>query len=217
MKQAPARPPAGSGCDKLAHVYCWLEWLSFGPLLQRCRVQFLPRLAGARHALVLGDGDGRFCAQLLRRVPTVHVTAMDASACMLAALRARAEGEGTASRLETVHGNVMQSLPRGDFDVVCTHFLLDCLSDGEVNDLVAAVRECYRRPVWIVSEFAKPAGFARWPATVVITGLYAAFGLLTGLRVRKLPDHASALRAHGFVLEQGRNYVFGLLRAELWR
>ncbi len=217
MKQAPAWPLAGSGFDKLARSYRWLEWLSFGPMLQHCRVQFLPCLVGARHALLLGDGDGRFCAELLREVPTVRVTAVDASACMLATLRARAERDGTGGRLETVHGDVMRSLPRDDYDVVCTHFLLDCLSNGEVRDLAAAVRGCCRSPVWIVSEFAKPAGFARWPATVVITGLYAAFGLLTGLRVRALPDHASALRAHGFELEQGRTYLFGLLRAELWR
>src|SRR6185437_1080687 len=53
--------------DRLARVYRWMEWLSFGPYLSRCRRAFLPQLRDARRALVLGDGDGRFTAALLRR------------------------------------------------------------------------------------------------------------------------------------------------------
>ncbi len=88
-----------SGFDKLAAAYRWMEYLTFGPLLQRCRLHFLPEMLGVWRALLLGDGDWRFCAALLAAAPQVHVTAVDESARMLRALRARAERDGNGGRL----------------------------------------------------------------------------------------------------------------------
>jgi hypothetical protein len=53
-------------------------------------------------------------------------------------------------------------------------------------------------------------------ARLLISGLYLAFGWLTGLTVRTLPDHRSALHAAGFILLQRRTGLAGLLIAELW-
>jgi hypothetical protein len=50
----------------------------------------------------------------------------------------------------------------------------------------------------------------------VIWLLYRAFGLLTGLAVCNLPDHAAALRAAGFNLRRRRSFLRGLLVAEVW-
>ncbi|HKN22456.1 MAG TPA: hypothetical protein VJX73_13625 [Terracidiphilus sp.] len=46
--------------------------------------------------------------------------------------------------------------------------------------------------------------------------LCRAFGLLTGLAIRNLPDHAATLRAAGFKLRERRRCLRGLLSAELW-
>jgi hypothetical protein len=54
-------------------------------------------------------------------------------------------------------------------------------------------------------------------ARAVIAGLYAAFGVMTGLRVRRLPDYASALEGAGFVLEDRRRLMGGLLVSDVWR
>jgi len=50
----------------------------------------------------------------------------------------------------------------------------------------------------------------------VIWLLCRAFGLLTGLAIRNLPDHAATLRAAGFKLRERRRCLRGLLSAELW-
>jgi hypothetical protein len=55
-----------------------------------------------------------------------------------------------------------------------------------------------------------------WPARGVVRLLYLAFQLLTGLRVTKLPNHASALTAAGFTRIAQRLSVGGLLTSELW-
>jgi hypothetical protein len=99
-----------------------------------------------------------------------------------------------------------------------THFFLDCLTEDEVHSLADRLR-CALSPSghWLVSEFAIPQGaFGRWVARPVVWLLYRAFGLLTGLTVRKLPDYASALRAAGFTLLERRSFLRGLLAAEIW-
>jgi SAM-dependent methyltransferase len=212
------KQPAPPNFDRLAAIYRWLEWAAFGPFLGRCRTAFLGELADCRQALVLGDGDGRFTARLLAAHPDLQVDAVDASSAMLRALRHRAGPH--ADRLRTYRADVRTWLPQGiSYDLVITHFFLDCLSTAEVEALAAEVRlRTPTRARWLVSEFAIPAA---WPwrslARAIVAALYAAFGWLTGLRVRQLPDHTAALARAGFVLEKRRTWLGGLLTSEMWR
>jgi len=117
-----SRPAANF--DPLARCYAPLEWLSFGSALSRRRTRFLgdPRLAGTTHALVLGDGDGRFTAALLERYPSLRVTALDSSAAMLAALERRVALRTPRARLELHCADIRTWLPpRAGYDLVATH------------------------------------------------------------------------------------------------
>ncbi len=205
--------------DGLAGAYRWMEWLSFGPLLQRCRCAFLGELKTVRRAVVLGDGDGRFTAELLRVNSVVRVDVVDASAAMLWALVRRAGPD--AGRVRTVVADIREWKPEGSerFDLVVSHFFLDCLTGAEVEGLAGSVSGSLTEGArWVVSDFAVPEGWAgRLAGRGLVGFLYRAFGLLTGLRIRQLPDHASALRNAGFVLEQRREMLFGLLFSEVWR
>ena len=69
--------------DPIARPYRWLEYLSFGRELERRRFRYLPEVKSARRALVLGDGDGRFLAALVRQGGEVSVDYVDLSARML--------------------------------------------------------------------------------------------------------------------------------------
>jgi SAM-dependent methyltransferase len=83
-------PGAAPNFDRLAGVYRWMEALSFGGWLWRCRCAFLGEMCSARRALVVGDGDGRFTARLLEKNRAVLVDAVDISPAMLEALVRRA-------------------------------------------------------------------------------------------------------------------------------
>jgi len=209
---------AAPNFDRLAGVYRWMEWLSFGGWLWQCRCAFLPEMRTSRRALVLGDGDGRFTARLLRESPLVRVDAVDLSPPMLDGLMARA-GEDRA-RVRPLVADVRDGLPDGaGYDLVVTHFLLDCLTTGEVEALAAQVKtKLTVKALWVVSEFAIPQGwFGRVVARPVVSLLYWAFGWMTGLRVRKLPDWTGALERAGFVLDGRRSRLHGLLVSERWR
>jgi SAM-dependent methyltransferase len=215
VRRAPAEAP---DFDPIARAYRWMEYGSLGNLLERTRFAHLDagRLDGARRALVLGDGDGRFTARLLRRNRAVRVTAVDASAEMLGLLRKRCAGD--AGRLEARLGDAREFGPAERADLVATHFFLDCLEQGEVESLVARVVGAMERDGrWVVSEFRVPEGWLRWPAAMLVRGLYLAFRVLTGLRVTRLPDHAGALRKAGMALTAERRLLAGVLTTQVWQ
>lgn len=147
---------APANFDRLAGIYRWMEWASFGPWLGRCRRAFLPEMATARRALVLGDGDGRFTAALLAANPAVVVDAVDASPAMLHALEQRSGSH--AARLRTLVADARRWTPQAaGYDLVATHFFLDCLTTDEVKALAARIRpELASEAAWVISEFAEP-------------------------------------------------------------
>ena len=213
--------------NRLAKLYRWMEFFSFGPFLARTRSTFLDRLRDRRKALVLGDGDGRFTARLLGANAKVRVDAVDGSRAMLAALMSRTGPDAyrVRTRLEDIRGwSASDPDPGSDlgskepYDLIATHFFLDCLTEEEIGALAGrAWRAAAPGALWVVSEFAIPSGwFGRLIARPIVAGLYLSFGILTGLTVRTLPDYAGALRGKGFRLLERRLRLSGLLVAELW-
>ena len=202
--------------DRLASIYRWMEWLTFGPFLHRCRCAFLPSLATGRHALVLGDGDGRFTSRLLRSNPTITVDAVDGSQAMLHQLTSRSPSSALI-RTHRADARIFTP-PRRNYDLIATHFFLDCLTQSEVESLAARLRRhASPNAIWVVSEFAVPPNlYGRTLARPLIRALYLAFALLTKLHVRKLPDHHAALTGSGWCLLEQRKIIGGLLVSEQW-
>jgi ubiquinone/menaquinone biosynthesis C-methylase UbiE len=203
--------------DRIARPYRWLEYLSFGPMLERCRFCRIPQLGGARRALVLGDGDGRFLQRLLARNPQVHVDAVDQSTVMLRLLQSRVAAVGAGERVRVHQSDALAFAPDGSYDLVVTHFFLDCFTTEEVQALTENIGP-HLAPgaLWVVSEFAIPRGLAALPARSIVAALYGAFRLITGLRVDILPDYSSALVRAGFVLEERKTFLAGLLVSDRW-
>lgn len=202
----------------LARIYRWMEWLSFGPLLCRCRNTFLSEMRDRKGALILGDGDGRFTARLLERNAQVRVEAIDASAAMVQQLLTRSAEhiDRVSARVADARGPIFLC---GKFDLVVTHFFLDCLTSSEVEELVCEVAQRLETSaVWIVSEFAIPDNlYGCLVARPLVSALYLAFRLLTGLTVRRLPRYDAPLQKAGFFLTQQKKRLFGLLVSEVWQ
>jgi hypothetical protein len=115
--------------------------------------------------------------------------------------------------------DIRQWKPEGPrYDLIVTHFFLDCLTTEEVQSLARQLRVAVSpSALWLVSEFAIPPSlFGRVIGRPLVAALYLAFGWLTGLTVRILPDHRTALSASGFILVQHRELLWGLLTGELW-
>lgn len=211
--------PAAVDFNHIARPYRWLEYLTFGRSLERCRFHFLGQLYPCRSALVLGDGDGRFLARLLAADPGLHADAVDSSRVMLHLLRQRTHAaiDNARTRLRVHHTSALHFAPDHSYDLVVTHFFLDCLTSAEIATLVARlVPHLQPGALWLVSDFSIPSGAMRWPARAIVRLLYLAFRLITGLRVTRLPDHAAALAAAGFTRTTRHLSLGCLLFSELW-
>jgi SAM-dependent methyltransferase len=204
----------------IARPYRWLEYLTLGRALERCRIHYLPQLRDRRHALVLGDGDGRFLAELLVHNPDLRADAVDTSATMLRLLRQRSEAAiGDAkTRLSIHYANALTFPLTGPYDLVVTHFFLDCFSQTELDRLVSRVASSLAPGgLWLISDFRVPGGLMNLPARVLVRGLYFAFRVLTGLRTSRLPDHATPLSNAGLVCVAHQHSLAGVLTTQLWK
>jgi hypothetical protein len=213
--------------NSIARLYRWLEYLTVGRSLERCRNHFLTQtpssFEGRTRALVLGDGDGRFLARLMQQNPSLDADAVDTSSAMLHLLcqRCLSQSPTAALHLKTHHTDALSFLitsPPVTYDLVVTHFFLDCLSQSELIALTASVTpNLAPGALWLVSDFRIPSGPMRLPAKMLVSFLYFAFRMITGLRTNRLPDHIAALSTAGFNLQARRFSIFGILVTELWR
>ena len=203
--------------DPVARLYCWAEYLSLGPLLQRTRVHFLPQLSECRSAFVLGDGDGRFLARLLAQNPSLHALAIDTSAAMLSLLQQRCPP--AIGRLRVQQASALTAAPPDNVDLIVTHFFLDCLTQAEVDELAKRIAtQSQPETLWLLSDFqVPPSGAARPLARLYIRALYFVFRLLTGLRIQSLPNPQAALSHAGFTRIAQHQRLFGVIYTELWQ
>jgi ubiquinone/menaquinone biosynthesis C-methylase UbiE len=202
--------------NHIAKPYRWLEYLTLGKALENCRTYYLPRIQDRRHALVLGDGDGRFLSQLLKQNPQLHADAVDTSSTMLQLLSQRCAA--AAPRLQTHQANALTVPLENSYDLVITHFFLDCLTQPELNALITRITPTLApEALWLISDFRIPTGPMYLPARILIRSLYLAFRLLTGLRTTHLPDHATPLTQAGLVRIAHRHSLAGILTTELWQ
>jgi SAM-dependent methyltransferase len=204
----------------IARPYRWLEYLTLGRALERCRTHYLPQLRDRRRALVLGDGDGRFLGQLLAHNPDLRADAVDTSIAMLRLLRQRSEAAtpDAETRLSLHHANALTFPLAGGYDLVVTHFFLDCFTQAELDTLVTRVASALAPgALWLVSDFRIPTGLMRLPAMALVSRLYFAFRVLTGLGTNRLPDHATPLTQSCLIRIAHQHSFAGILATELWQ
>lgn len=204
--------------DRLASAYKWLEYLALGDDLERARFHYLDHLHGCQRVLILGEGDGRFLARLIRKYPSVHVDCVDASSRMLAKARGRLSQEECA-RVNFRHVDArFADLCADNYDAVVTMFFLDCFSTEDVVRLIHSVKLALRKDArWLWADFTLPAhGWRRWRALLWLHILYCFFRWQTGLAVCRLPPTESLLGAAGFILRREKSLQAGLLRSAVY-
>jgi ubiquinone/menaquinone biosynthesis C-methylase UbiE len=202
--------------DRLAPHYRWMEWLLAGGKLQRCRTTFLDTLPTARHALLLGEGNGRFLREFLLKQPGARVTCIDASPCMLKEARRRVRAD---ERVTFVCCDVTEwEPPKGEFDVVVSNFFLDCFRPEQIGliaeKISAALTDDAR---WLIADFCeRRSGWRKWRARVILQAMYWFFRRATALPTGRLTVPDTILARHGFELQARRTFEWGLLQSDLW-
>jgi ubiquinone/menaquinone biosynthesis C-methylase UbiE len=176
----------------------------------------LPHVRECRRALVLGDGNGRFLAELLASNPRVEVDAIDVSPVMTEIARRRI---GNSPRVQFHIDDARQLVfPLAKYDLVVTNFFLDCFDQPDLESLLPRLADALTpNGNWIIGDFRMPNNsWARLPARFALATMYAAFGIATRLPARRLADPDSGLLKCGLKLGAEQTRLNGFLTARLW-
>jgi SAM-dependent methyltransferase len=207
--------------DRLAPHYRWMEWVLAGSKLQRCRTMFLGRLPPINHALILGEGTGRFLAELLKVQHQAKVTCLDSSAGMLAQARKTLEEQDLDSgNVRFIHSNILEWKASADkFDLIVTHFFLDCFRPDQIERIVQIINpSAATQSAWLLADFRiPPSGIARVRARLIVSAMYFFFRAATRLEAKSLANPDAILEANGFVLKERVVAEWGLLQSDLWK
>jgi ubiquinone/menaquinone biosynthesis C-methylase UbiE len=193
-----------------------MEWVLAGGKLQRCRTAFVDTLPHARHALLLGEGNGRFLREFLLKQPSARITCVDASAVMLDQARQRAHGH---QRVTFVCRDVAEwTPPQREFDLVVSNFFLDCFRADQIEQIVGKVCNALTDDAsWLIADFCEPRqGWRKWRAQTILKAMYWFFQRATNLPAKNLTAPDAILVRHGFELRTRRTSEWGLLQSDLW-
>ena len=206
--------------DRLAAHYPWMEKAFAGGLMQSCRTTFLARTKNCRHALLVGEGTGKFLVELLRLNPLIQITCVEHSEGMIKQARQRLIRERLDdSQIQFQQMDVLHwTPPPGKFDVVVTNFFLDCFRPEQLQKLIPLLAgSATAEAIWLLADFRVPErGWRRWRANVILALLYAFFKLTTALSANRLTPPDKFLTNAGFKLVDRRQVNFGLAHADLW-
>jgi len=207
--------------DAIAPWYRALETIAFGRALQRARVACLDEIDSPRRGLIVGEGNGRFLAAFLQRHPLIRIDCVDNSADMLELARQQvlATIPDEIGRVAFRHQDVTSWTPNDRYDLIVTHFFLDCFRTEQVGLIVAKLAQVAApHAIWLLADFRIPeAGIARARARAWLAVMYWFFRSVAGIQARKLVDPSPFLRVEGFTLARQHLFRLGMLKSELWR
>jgi ubiquinone/menaquinone biosynthesis C-methylase UbiE len=208
--------------DSVAPAYRALETIAFGGDLQRARGACLDEIGTPRRALIVGEGNGRFLCELLRLHPNIAVDCVDESRRMLELARERIERRlpADATRVRFLQHDITSWCPpEASYDLIVTHFFLDCFSEARIADIVNRLsRAATPNATWLLADFSVPAqGFARIRACVWLAAMYRFFRFTSGIEATELEDPSPFLRTAGFALASQHLFRSGMVKSQLWR
>lgn len=206
--------------DRLARYYGLLEAITAGDTMQRCRVAFLDDISVPRRVLLAGEGHGRFLLECARRYPGAKIVVVDTSATMLRMAGKQLKRlDSVLARVEFVHADVLQwKGPTGDFDLIVTHFFLDCFPANSLVEIVAHLGELANPNAhWLLADFQiAPSRWAGLRCRIILRLLYGFFRVFCGLKAHSLASPDADLAKAGFRLHAQTTSEWGLLKSEWW-
>lgn len=204
--------------DRIARPYRFFETIAFGHALQRARVFWIDRIPAPKRVLVVGEGDGRFLCELAQLFPKIEIDCVDVSERMLGFARTLVQRTcpHARARIGYFREDILTWSPRGPYDLLVTHFFLDCFSREEVRRIVSKLGDVATSDaVWLLADFTvPPSRLGRMHAQIWLRLMYCFFRISAGISAKELVDPTPCLRENRFFLASCQRFRSGLLKSE---
>ncbi len=214
--------------DILAPIYRLMERVLAGGKLHRCRCAFIARLPQPRNILILGEGPGRFVVECVRKFPDASITCVEESGKMIAEARKHLAGYQLSAHNVTFFESdavpwleqqqQTQKDQHDEFDLIVTHFFLDCFRADQLETLVPAIASVAAKDAhWLLGDFQEASrGWRRWRSRCILAIMYTFFRAVTRLPASSLTRPDTYLQSAGFSLRERLEYDWELLKSDWW-
>jgi hypothetical protein len=131
---------------------------------------------------------------------------------MIALARKRNAG---GNNITFIIGNAETYTLTGRYDAVLTPFLLDNLTNGTLQHLLANVKPALNEgALWLDCDFRNTQ---RPGNKILLKSMYFFFGIWCGVAARRLPDVDAGFRLSGFEPISSTDFSKGLIRATVYK
>jgi ubiquinone/menaquinone biosynthesis C-methylase UbiE len=206
--------------DRVAPHYRRLETVTFGSALEKSRNYWVRKVSRPKRALIVGEGNGRFLCELLRVHPGIEVDCVDASLRMLEVARARVRRLHPASYrfVRFIQSDVLAWSPSDSYDLMVTHFFLDCFNEKQLRSVVSNLASAAREnSIWLIADFTVPLEvFARAHAMFWLRTMYAFFRVTAQLENKRLVDPRRYLEAERFARIATETFRWKMIQTEIY-
>lgn len=211
---------SAQGYDRLARWYWLLEKPVFRNDLQLARTALLPELPPVNRMLILGDGDGRLLAEVLRVQPQAHVTSVEQSREMIRLQQERVSQMDASAQVTFVCADATHWDAGGKtFDCVIAPFFLDCFTEAELRLHLPRWLDWVARRGWFYHvDFVMPAsGWRRKRAAFWSRVMHVFFAWQTGLSSKSLVAVEPFLDSDQWKVHRTKFLNHGFLQSRLYR
>jgi len=208
--------------DGVASSYLFLETITFGNQLQKCRTSMISHLTNSKRALVLGEGNGRFLEAFCKANPLAEILVIDESPRMLDLAKRRIANANPPinNQIEFRCANVFEILPlTGTFDLIVCNFFLDCFTSSEIGQLLGLFRQMlFGEGLLVVGDFRKPHSiFGKIIGEFILKFMHVFFQKTAGISATQLTDLHTILLERSFQKAVEKKLFFGFLNSSIWK
>ncbi|MDA9563897.1 class I SAM-dependent methyltransferase [Flavobacteriales bacterium] len=197
------------GFNLIAPYYDFFVALFFQKRIQHCQNYFLNTIEDAQSVLIFGGGTGDILLSCLEVNPGASYHYIDISERMIELTKQKVN----STQINFITGSI-RDIPKGNFEVIITPFVLDCFTNASLKTEVIPQLKAHMasKGKWIFSDFSyRQAPSKRFVSKLIIRSLYFVFNLLCGLGVKKLPHFNACFASHGLTTLSKKDFASGLL------
>jgi SAM-dependent methyltransferase len=171
----------------IAPFYDGLAKIAFGSHLKNAKNKYLQLINPEDKVLIIGGGTGDVLKSIIKNNPEQCVTYIEASSKMLAYAQNKIIPYNPG-KVEFIHDNIISSEKYRNYNVIITNFFLDLFNDSELDSTGNVLYDCLSKEgIWIFTDFRSSKGNPVWQVPM-ISLMYLFFGLVAGLKTRKLAN-----------------------------